>query len=65
MASLPSQIPKPKKKLNQTTNNRKKNPSNNKKTINSSLVNTLLNKSTKKVNRKQILVEDIDQVAED
>jgi hypothetical protein len=63
MGSLPAQLPKTKKKPTQTNNNsRKRNASNNKKTINSSLVHTLLNKSTKKANRKQILVEDIDQV---
>jgi hypothetical protein len=62
-ASLP---PKPKKKAPPSNNNNKKRPiSNNKKTLNPSLVNNLVSKSTKRANRKQILVEDIDQVPDE
>jgi hypothetical protein len=60
------QPPKPKKKTNQINPNTKKRPTNHtKKTLNPNNVNSLVNKSTKRINRKQILVEDIDQVPDE
>jgi hypothetical protein len=63
------QPPKPKKKTNpsnQTNPNTKKRMTNHsKKSPNANNVNNLVNKSTKRMNRKQILVEDIDQVPDD
>jgi hypothetical protein len=67
MACAPSQLPKTKKKVSTANSNTRKQrtPTNSKKTLNPNLINSLLNKSTKKANRKQILVEDIDQVPEE
>ena len=51
---------------NQANPNTKKRTTNpNKKSLAPNSVNNLVNKSTKRMNKKQILVEDIDQVPDD